>query len=155
MERKKDKLVFNNPISCSEKGQSLTELTLTLVFLLILIAGLVDLSRAFFAFMALRDAAQEGAIYGAIDPTNTAGIENRVRDTSSAPVDLSNTSEVAVATTYTSGNACASTDGSNGITVTVTYSGFVITMPFLGTILGSQTFTMEAAMTDTILRPPC
>ena len=141
--------------SKDERGQSLTELALTLVLLLILVAGLIDLSRAFFAYMALRDAAQEGAVYGSIDPTNTTAIESRVRGTSQSQVDLTNTTDVSVAISYTSGNACASVDGSNGISVTVTYSNFILTTPFLGTILGSQTFTLEATMTDTILRPPC
>ena len=100
----------------SEKGQSLVELALTLTFTLLLIAGLVDFSRAFFSLMALRDAAQEGAAFGSLDPTNLTGIENRVRETSQNPVDLSDPSQVTVAISYTTGNACASPDGSNGIT---------------------------------------
>ncbi len=138
----------------SERGQSLAELALTLVIVLTMLAGLVDIGRAFFTFMALRDAAQEGAVFGALDPTNTAGIEQRVRTSSQQPVNLSDASEVQVSISYT-GSACASADGFNGITVTVKYNNFVLTTPFLGAILGQQSFTIQASATDTILRPPC
>lgn len=100
--------------SQSERGQSLTELTLTLIAILILLAGLIDMTRAFFVYMALRDAAQEGALFGSLDPTNTIGIENRVRTSSDNPVDL-NGPDIDVVITYTTANTCASTDGSNGI----------------------------------------
>jgi Flp pilus assembly protein TadG len=136
-------------------GQSLVELALTLSLVLLLIAGLVDLSRAFFTLMALRDAAQEGASFGAINPTNTFGIESRVRSTSQDIVDLSDVSQVTVSISYTTGNACAAPDGSNGITLTVTYNNFTLITPFLGTIIGTQTIPISTSITDTILRPPC
>lgn len=137
-----------------ERGQSLAELALTLVIVLTLLAGLVDLGRMFFIYMALRDAAQEGAVFGSLDPTNTAGIEQRVRATAQHPVDLSDTGSVQVSVSY-SGDACASPNGLNGVTVTVTYNNFVLTTPFLGAVLGQQTFSISASATDTILRPPC
>lgn len=49
-----------------EQGQSLVELALSLVLLLTLLAGLVDFGRAFFTYVALRDAAQEGAAYASV-----------------------------------------------------------------------------------------
>ena len=49
-----------------ESGQSLVELALSMTLLLILLAGVVDLGRAFFTYIALRDAAQEGASYAAV-----------------------------------------------------------------------------------------
>jgi len=42
-----------------EKGQSLTEFGVSVVILLVLLAGTVDAGRAFFTYMALRDAVQE------------------------------------------------------------------------------------------------
>jgi len=136
-------------------GQSLVELALTLSLVLLMIAGLVDFSRAFFTLMALRDAAQEGAAFGALNPTNTSGIESRVRSTSQDPVDLSDISQITVSISYTTGNACAAPDGSNGITVTVTYNNFVLITPFLGTIIGTQTIPISTSITATILRPLC
>jgi Flp pilus assembly protein TadG len=94
-----------------EKGQSLIEMAFGLIVLLLLVGGIVDLGRAFFSTMTLRDAVQEGALYGSIDPTNT--------------------------------------------TVTANYSDFPITMPFMGAILGTQTYGLSATVTDSILRPAC
>jgi Flp pilus assembly protein TadG len=47
-----------------ENGQSMVEFAFGMVILMIILVGIVDLGRAFFTFMALRDAAQEGAVYG-------------------------------------------------------------------------------------------
>ena len=51
-----------------EQGQSLVELALSLTLLLLLLGGAIDLGRMFFTYIALRDAAQEGAIYGSYCP---------------------------------------------------------------------------------------
>lgn len=53
-------------VNPKEQGQSLIELSLSLVMLLILLAGLVDLGRGFFTYITLRDAAQEGASYASV-----------------------------------------------------------------------------------------
>lgn len=137
----------------SERGQSLIELALTLTLLLILLAGAVDFGRAFFTYVALRDAAQEGANYGAINPTESdpgEQVELRVRDSSDHPVDLTNTASIQVVTTLL-GAPCLG----NGIQVDVTYIDFPITMPFLGAILGTQTLPIHATVTATILAPSC
>ena len=50
----------------SEKGQSLIELAFGIVVLLILLAGIVDIGRLLFFYISMRDAAQEGAVFGQI-----------------------------------------------------------------------------------------
>lgn len=50
------------------RGQSLVELAVILPVLLLLVAGTIDLGRAFFARVAIENAAKEGAIYGAMHP---------------------------------------------------------------------------------------
>jgi len=143
----------------------MVELAISLTFLLILLAGVVDLGRAFFTYIALRDAAQEGASYGAVarerydDAMACSGIDTRARSTSSTPVDLTDTTEISVAITIggmncgsaTAANACFG----NGVQVTVSYDSFPITMPFMGTILGRSTLTLSAVVEDTILTPAC
>jgi Flp pilus assembly protein TadG len=62
----------SNVYQPSERGQSLVELTLTFMILLVLLGGVLDLGRALFTFVALRDAAQEGAVYGSIQPDMAA-----------------------------------------------------------------------------------
>jgi hypothetical protein len=82
--------------SRSEKGQSLVELTISLVIIIMLLIGVVDFGLAFFSWVAIRDASQEGAIYGAICPGYPAMIEGRVRSTSATPVNLEDVSRVRV-----------------------------------------------------------
>jgi Flp pilus assembly protein TadG len=132
----------------SERGQSLVEMAMSLVILLLLVGGIVDLGRAFFTFMALRDSVQEGALYGSINPTLTQEIKNHVLDSSDMVPDLIDSDDITVAVV---GTACTG----NGIRVTATYPDFPITMPFMGAALGRQTISISATVTDTILSPAC
>lgn len=145
----------------SERGQSMVELAMSLVFLLVLLAGVVDLGRAFFAYMIIRDAAQEGAVYGAIaDKTDLTAFENEVNNrvetafvnpsspTADIPIDLSQLT----VTTQIVGSPCAAPG--NGVKVTVDYT-IPVTMPFLGSLLGTQEVPMSTSVEDTILAPMC
>lgn len=146
------------------RGQSLIEFALALTAILILIAGAVDLGSAFFGYIAIRDAAQEGALYGSIaavqdldndgvydpgEPLNTAAIISRVRQSSNKPVNLTDTSKVTVSVSATN-PPCAG----GGITVQVIYN-YQLTMPLIGAVIGSQTIPVRASVTNTILRPAC
>lgn len=140
-----------------EHGQSLTEFAFGAVILLILLVGIVDLGRAFFTYIALRDAAQEGAVYGSICPRDASAIEARVRSSSNLPLDLQNDPNVEVQCHYITANGDAPCGGSvpapgNGLRVRVLYNNFPITMPFLGTFIGTQTITLRAEVMDTLLR---
>ena len=131
-----------------EHGQSMVELALTITILMVLLAGTIDLGRAFFTWLALRDAAQEGASYGAIEPTDIGGMQDRVRDNLEQVVpDPVNDVDVNI----TIADACLG----NAIQVDVEYPDFPLTMPFLGTIVGGQTIRIHATINDTILTPPC
>jgi Flp pilus assembly protein TadG len=132
-----------------ERGQSLVELAMSLTFIMLLLAGAVDFSIAYFSFAAMQDAAQEGAIYGSINPDDEAGIVNRVRNASTNPVNLADESLVNVTVTL-SGDACEGND----VTVNVIYD-YPVSMPFIGSIIGSQQITLNASVTDTILQPVC
>ncbi len=136
--------------SQSEKGQSLVEVAITLTVIITLLAGAFDLGTAFFHFVALRDAAQEGAVYGAINPTDLSGIESRVRQSSSEPINFISDPEFQEPLISVAGSPCAG----GAITVTLTYN-YQISMPFLGSILGSQTIPLTASVTNTILSPAC
>ncbi len=137
----------------AERGQSLVEFALMITLLVWLLAGILDLGRAYFTFLALRDAAGEGAYYGSIHPTwhtsansgDPNNIEYRVKN--SAPsgglVDWSTTT-VAV-------NAPDTSPG-NPIQVTATYSYTLLT-PFIGAIVGSQTLPLGASAEAEILSP--
>lgn len=51
-----------------ERGQSLVELAIGMVVLMFIIAGLIDLGRAYYIYVALEDSAGEGATYLSINP---------------------------------------------------------------------------------------
>ena len=68
----------------------MVELAITLTFMLMLLAGAVEFGIALFQFVQLRDAAQEGALYGSIHPGDDTNIEARVRAASLSPIDLQN-----------------------------------------------------------------
>jgi hypothetical protein len=72
----------------SERGQSLVELGVSLLILLYLLSGAAEFGILFFQYVQLRDAAQEGALYGSMNPANIAEITNRVRFSSESPLDL-------------------------------------------------------------------
>src|SRR5215211_6100079 len=80
----------------SERGQSLVELAISLLILLYLLSGAVEFGIVFFQYVQLRDAAQEGALYASMNPSDGDGIEARVRAAASSPIDLSDTSAVKV-----------------------------------------------------------
>ena len=148
-----------------QPGQSLVELGLTLMVMLLLLSGAVDFGMGFFSYVALRDAAQEGALYGSIaavidsnkngiyDPgelLNSAAIETRIRQSSQSPVKLQDLPLDAIAVTVTPpGSLC---QGSR-LTVTITYD-YPISMALITTITG-PTIRIHASSTSVILRPAC
>jgi Flp pilus assembly protein TadG len=146
--------------SRGEYGQSMTEFALSLVILLTLLAGVVDLGRVFFAYIIIRDAAQEGAVYGSIAPKDNLTtfrneVEERVRTAFTDPADSSNVpidiTKMNVQTDII-GTTCASPG--NGVRVRVEYS-IPVTMPFLGALIGSQNMHMAAIAENAILSPIC
>lgn len=143
-----------------ERAQSMVEFGLSLLFLLTLLAGIVDVGRAYFTFVALRDAAQEGASYGAAFPTHCTQIRERVKNSSNEPIDLGSLDDsdihiliqgVDCNTAVSLGLACTP----NEIKVEVVMDDFQITMPFMGSIVGDQTLSLKADVADTIITNPC
>lgn len=140
----------------NERGQSLVELSISLVLLLMLLAGAVEFGIAFFQFVQLRDAAQEGALYGSMNPpassTDTAQktlIANRAKAASQSPINLATDPAVTVTVAVTDGQYCEG----GALQVEITYQHKIF-MPFLPKIVGS-TIPLKATVTDTILSPAC
>ena len=142
------------------QGQSLVEFAMSLLFLMVLLAGVVDIGRAYFTFIALRDAAQEGASYGSAFPTFCTQIRERIKSSSDTPVDLGSLDNGDIAVLI-SGVDCDIAVGlglactPNEIKVEVTMDDFPISMPFIGSFLGTQTLTLKADVADTIISNPC
>jgi TadE-like protein len=142
-------IIFNNQIFNKKKeiGQSMVELAFSITFLMVLLAGTIDLGRAFFTWLALRDAAQEGASYGSVYPSRVDLIKYRVWDNLGQVINNPQTN-VSVTVGYID-HPCLG----NTILVSVDYPDFPLTMPFLGTIVGSQTISIHATVNDSILKP--
>ncbi len=135
-----------------EKGQSMVELALTITILMILLAGVIDMGRAFFTYMAMRDAAQEGAAYGSVNPFDEAGIRSRVWDNLDQVVpDPEHPEDSMDIQIQYNGPKCLG----NEIIIYVDYPDFPLAMPFLGWILNSQTIAIHATIKDNILNPAC
>jgi len=141
--------IFRN----KEKAQSMVEFALFYMILLVLLSGVIDIGRAFFAYMALRDAAQEGATYASLFPADTSGVgngmEQRVRNSSNNPVDFSN-NDITV-NAFPLGALCHG----SGIRIEVEWPNFPLLFPYWQIFTGINTISLHAEVTDTILRPPC
>jgi hypothetical protein len=142
----------------SIRGQSMIEFAVGIVVLLILLAGVVDLTRAIFTYISYRDAAEEAAVYGSLFPTYCNQIQDRALSILGYPATI-----VANITITTSANVdydCMSAPPEaaclgNTITVEVKDPHFEIGMPFLATFLGNDYFPLSAIVHNSIIRTPC
>ncbi|MDD1776120.1 MAG: pilus assembly protein [Candidatus Methanomethylicus sp.] len=126
----------------NHKGQSLVETAIFLLLILWLLAGAVDFGMGFFSFVAIRDAAQEGALYGTICQ-NSGKIITRVQTSSTRPVNL--------ATTTITVSAPSGTSQGQPLTVTVIYN-YPVSTPLISTFVGSGTIPIRASATSTIIK---
>lgn len=151
-------------------GQSLVELALFFTLLLLLLGGAVDLGRAFFGFMAIRDAAQEGATFAALFPKLitttgpgiytidaepygkfTAGdidyqLDYRIRTSATMPLNLKDVDDIKITVV----NNCPIS-----VKVTVIYH-YRALMPFINELFGSQSYyPIQADVTETVLTNTC
>lgn len=130
-----------------EKGQSLVELAISLTIILILLSGVVEFGIAFFQFIQLRDAAQEGALYGSIHPYDTEKIEERVRAASDSPLDLqSDDVLVIIQLVDENPNSCSG----DAIEVRAQYAHKIF-MPFFSALIGNEYIYLHAKVVDTVL----
>jgi len=164
-----------------ERAQSLVELAISLTVIMLLLAGAVSFGMALFSYVAIRDAAGEGALYGSIKPyhdsdadgtydagepvnsSGTDGICARVRAASNSPVDMTSFGCTTDGGAHTGnnidviaiGSPCEGNTGStaNAVQVTVEYFQPVF-MPLIGAIIGQQ-IHLQARVTNTILTPSC
>ena len=151
----------------SERGQSLVELALSLLILLMMLAAAVDFGMALYSYVTIRDAAQEGALYASIDPTNVAEITSRIQSSASSPIDmateLEETGEGVTVIVITGGSEIAAGSATasqacegNGavVRVEVRYR-YKLVMPLLPDMLGQTEIPLTADVTNAILQPHC
>lgn len=135
-----------------ENGQSLVEIALLMPVLLVLLLGAVDLGRAFYAYVAITNAAREGARYGASFPSQSSGIVSRVqKEVSNSGISISSGNISTACNVYTSGSytlggseSCSNASSGDYITVSINYTFNFMTSYLLG--VGSTTLSNTATM---------
>ena len=148
-----------------QRGQSLVELAVSFIVIMLLLSGALDFGMALFSYVVLRDAAKEGATYGSLNPTDISGITARVRAASPRdadqfalyPVSIDDDTLVNVTVDWTDPSLkCEglSNGESTGIIVAVEFD-YQLSMPLIGSILGGSAIPLRAVATDTILTPSC
>lgn len=137
-----------------EHGQSLVELAIGITILIYLLSGAVEFGLIFFQYVQLRDAAQEGALFAAIEKTkDPLEIEERARGASDTPLDLHDPG-VSVDIIVSDGNkniytACEG----DAVEVRVNYAHKVF-MPFMPLFIGDY-IRLSGVVVDTVLTPIC
>jgi len=128
-------------IKSDQKGQSLVEVAVALPVLLLILLGILDLGRAYFTYIALADAAAEGAAYGAIHPDDTAQIVERAAESSNGLVTLEPDMVSVDLIDLSAGLP---------ITVTVEYQYQLLT-PVIQTFVPNGIITMRASVAQSII----
>jgi Flp pilus assembly protein TadG len=105
-----------------DRGVALVEAAVIMPFVILLVLGVIDISRAFFDSAKVQEAAQEGALYASLNPTDSVGAVARAEETFTDP-DFTGSITV----------SCPATDQ---VTVTVSYTFNLIT-PVIGNLVGS------------------
>ncbi|HDQ73887.1 MAG TPA: pilus assembly protein [Chloroflexi bacterium] len=125
-----------------EKGQSLAEFAIVLPFLLVILAGVLDLGRLYYVSVSISDAAAEGAAYAAINPDDVTEIIARAQAASTGLVQVqSDMVEV----------DCPVVASGQPVTVTVHYD-FVVATPVLNAIVADGILPLHAIATEVILK---
>jgi Flp pilus assembly protein TadG len=124
-----------------QKGQSLVEVALTMPILILVLVGILDLGRAYFTFIALSDAAAEGAAYAAIHPTDTTQIVARAVDSSTGLVTFEPSMVKVTANEITAGNP---------ITVTIEYEYQILT-PLMSSFVPQGKIIMRSIVAQPII----
>ncbi len=127
------------------KGQSLVEFALVLPVLLLLLLGLLDLGRVWYALVAIRDCAGEGATYAALHPLDEDGIQARA---AAASAGLIQVDPQMVSVTYPP----QVTPGAS-ITVTVAYT-FTFLNPLIGAMVPDSQIVLARAAAAAVIGSP-
>lgn len=132
------RLLLSQTWSEAQRGQGLVEMALVGLILVIILSGMIDLGRAYFAYIAVADAASEGATYGATFPDRSGSeIRDRVVVASGGQVSIDPGLISVITDTQT-------------ITVTVSFSHTLLT-PFIQTLFAEDTLLLQQQAIQPIL----
>ena len=149
-----------------EDGQSLVEFSLVLVLMLLILSAVIDLGRGYYSYIAIQNAAGEGALYAAINPrcphsdsgpgcADPNNVDFRAKN-ETPPGGLIDPARINVAVTYIDGTDDYSPNTvveGTPVTVTVTYR-FHLIGPFSPVFPGGElVFTANAVQDILDLKP--
>lgn len=134
------------PRYAHSRGAAAVEMAFTVMFLLLVVSGLVDLGRVIYTSIGVQDAAQEGARFAAYDATSADAIEARI---------LSASDDVILADLTVDPPHCGTPDDHTDtrfVTVSVSQVVDYIT-PVIGNLMGgsidlTKTLTVDVLDTD-------
>jgi PKD repeat protein len=143
------------------RGQALVELALILPFLILLVAGAVDLGRVWYSQITITNAAREGAMEAAVSPTSWSAGQpcdastNRVmcRTLNEASDSWVTVTEADVSLSCSP--SCSAGTWASPHTVTVEVQGhFSPLIPLMSILLGGSDVTLSASASATIAMAP-
>jgi len=118
----------------SQKGQDLVEYALIVPILLMLVLGTIDIANLVFSYDTISNAAREGARYGVIHPSDTAGITAK-------------TLNLTEGLQQSALNVTVSNPGGNTIQVKVIYDAPLFTGFLIDAVGGGSTLRLRASST--------
>jgi Flp pilus assembly protein TadG len=119
--------------SSGERGQDVVEFAIIFTVLFFVLMGIFDMGRAVYSYSVLFNAAREGARYGIIHPTDTAGIKAAVN-------------KMAVGLDPNALTVTSSKPDSADVQVHLSYQ-FTIVTPVIQAIFGSNQLTLVSEST--------
>jgi PKD repeat protein len=138
------------------RGQSLVELALVLPIFAFLVVIAVDFGRLYYSYIQITNAAREAAAYGAVTPTDTAGMEavafmerNTQGQRGETPVQVSQVCRDPAGATIACSAAMGGAGPGNTLTVTIAEEFNFIT-PLMNGFFGND-LTMRVSATSTVL----
>jgi Flp pilus assembly protein TadG len=141
-------------IQNKQSGQSLVELAVSVMIIMLLVLGAVETGMAIFQYVTISDAAQEGANYASIHPTQAEETDVTYRVYAAAYDVLPRLNTEGTVTITPNGARCEGISiigVPNSIQVTVKYDHKII-FPLYPS---AKPITLKASATNTILSPHC
>jgi Flp pilus assembly protein TadG len=138
------------PSTSLESGQSLVEVAIGMIVLMIIFSGLVDFGRAYFAFIAIEDAANEAATFLSINPSCKYSTDEGCDDPNNAFYRAAHSSSGEIDWSKVDIKVKGFVDAGMPVYITITYDLPLIT-PFLPPILGRDSITLTTTASHTII----
>lgn len=147
---------IKNPLPRRERGQSFTELAISLVFLLVLFSVIVDLGQAFYTLNTLRDVVQETASFASIC-TDTDIIRRRFVSSASEATsvdldELKNSLKICYFNPTVGPTCITNPKEGHSVKVSIVYKHQVM-VPFVSGFIGNNSiYDIPVDVTDTVLQ---